>query len=493
MNKYTKNISNESEIDHKEMIKKLRQKRLITNSIMAFFSGLVIALIIMLGDVTNYESIAEFFSSDRIVDMFIISIIMFITLETMMLYSYFTRGDNNVNAKLMPVLCVTSIVTYGMCVMFSALINIYVAPLLLCGLLISTLIDKRAGIMASVLISQAFFVTFVLISHEVDVVAGAASLVAAITATILIVINFDRAKTRLRFVILSAIVGLLTGLLTVLINSISNDISLVSALFSGMWTFAACIISLALYFIVLPILEYVFKIDTNYRLAEICSFEFRLMKKLAKEAPGTFNHSLVVGNLSELCASAIGEDAMLARACAYYHDIGKIKNPESFVENQSGYNPHDDLIPEVSIKIITNHTDDGYNLLKAERMPDIIADVAREHHGTTAVSYFLFKAQNLTEDALNKWNFSYKDPKPSTKIAAIIMIVDTVEAASRAMAADMTDVDGYRAFIRKLIKDKQDQYQFSNCDITFKDLQKIEETLVEAVPNMYHARIKYNK
>ncbi len=477
-----------AKVESARMDKKTTIKRMLINAVILLFTSIILAVFMLLGS----EYLSTFFKGESLLRLLYIAIIAFFTLSTIMMYMYYTKAQSKMNKKMMPVICLATIITYGLSIVFSATISVYVAPLLLMGLLVATLVDKRTGIMVSVLMGLVYFLTYAIIMQDSNIIEGASLLTTTIISAVIIIINYDKANTRFKFVVLTTVVGIFSALATILICSLVPEGTFVESLICGMWSFVACVISLALYELLLPIFEWLFKIDTNYRLAEICSFKFKLLKKLAEEAPGTFNHSLIVGNLSELCAGAIGEDALLAKACAYYHDIGKIKNPESFVENQTGYNPHDDLIPEVSIKMITSHTEDGYNIIKEARLPDVIADVAREHHGTTAVSYFLYKAQNLTEDELSASKYSYKDPKPSTKIAAIVMIVDTVEAASRAVAADMTSRDSYRTFIKKLIQDKKNQDQFSNCDITFKDLQIIEDVLVETVPNMYHARIKYN-
>ena len=141
--------------------------------------------------------------------------------------------------------------------------------------------------------------------------------------------------------------------------------------------------------------------------------------------------------------------------------------------------------------MIISHVNASCELIKEAKLPEILADVAREHHGTTPVNYFLYKAQTYTEDDLDKIEFSYPGPKPQSKIAAIIMIVDTVEAASRAIQG-LSSPDKFRAFIHKLIKEKADHGQFEECGITFKDLKTIEDTLVKILPSMYHARIQYN-
>ena len=137
--------------------------------------------------------------------------------------------------------------------------------------------------------------------------------------------------------------------------------------------------------------------------------------RLKTEAPGTFNHSLVVAQLAETCALALGEDAELARAVAYYHDVGKLKQPDCFTENQTGYNIHNELTPELSADIIRSHANDGYDLLTAAHLPKIFADVAREHHGTLPIKYFYAKANKLAGGDANVRDYAYFGPKPSTK------------------------------------------------------------------------------
>ena len=267
--------------------------------------------------------------------------------------------------------------------------------------------------------------------------------------------------------------------------------SLKNVLYAGLWTMFSVLLSVSLFITVLPAFEKLFKLTTNFGLEELCSFDTKLLKRLSEEAPGTFNHSLAVGNLAQLCALAIGENPQLAKAAAYYHDVGKLKDPLCYVENQKGYNPHDDFIPEVSVYVITQHTKWGYDLLKKEHIPDAIANIALEHHGTTYVNYFYNKVKKLTEDSVERKDFSYGGPIPSSKVSAIIMIADTVEAATRAQGIS-ADPAVMRAFVHKLIDEKHSQGQFDNSNITFKQLKKIEDTLVEALPGVFHNRIAYD-
>ena len=209
------------------------------------------------------------------------------------------------------------------------------------------------------------------------------------------------------------------------------------------------------------------------------------------KAPGTFNHSLTVSTLAESCAVAIGENPLLARAAAYYHDIGKLKQPEYFTENQTGYNPHNELSPELSTDIIKAHTRDGYDLIKKYHLPDILADVAREHHGTLPIKYFYAKALKYTEGELDIADFSYSGPRPRSKIAAIIMICDGSEAAVRSLHdRSQEKVD---QMVRMIIEERMDLEQFNECDLTMKDIDIIRSTISQSLGGVYHDRIKYPK
>ncbi|MDD3946797.1 MAG: HDIG domain-containing protein [Clostridia bacterium] len=479
----------------KNLLQKSASNRKINAKRGAFIAmiSIILAVIIRLSRFDELGSAKEFFSGASLLQMFLVSCIMAVLFSTILVYTLFVHKGNVLSRKFLPVLAVSAAITFISGLVFGQLVNIYIVPLMLSSLLVATLIDKRVGIITSILLSQAFFLTYILVFGFESVIESSASVITSIVASIFMIAYLEKENTRFKFIALGALVGLLSSVIPFLVSLVATgtNFDIVNALFSSLWAFLAAILSVALYMVILPVFEVVFKLNTTFRISEISSVESPLLRRLSKEAPGTFNHSLVVGNLAELCADAIGEDAQLAKAAAYYHDVGKLEHPECFIENQKGYNPHDDLIPEVSVSMITNHTQAGNKLIKKAGLPDIIADVAHEHHGTTPVNYFLYKAQTFTEDDLDKQEFSYNDPKPSSKISAIIMIVDTVEAATRARG--YTNEKEFKNLIHDLIKDKLDLGQFSECAITFKDLQIIEDTLVEAIPNMYHARIDYGK
>jgi len=473
--------------------KNLNRKGIVRRAVFIAVTSLTLAFIIRLSRFEEIGTAAEFFSVQSMVRVFLTACIMAVLFSTILVYTAFVKRERILNRKYLNVLAASAMLTFICGLVFGQLINIYIVPLMLSSLLVATLIDKRVGIISSVLLSQSFFLTYLLAFGTDAIIESMASVITSIVASIFMIAYLDRANTRLRFIALGAGVGLFSAVIPFLVSIVATTTSgdIFYALMSSFWAFLAALLSVALYMVILPIFEFVFKLNTAFRISEISSVESTLLRRLSKEAPGTFNHSLVVGNLAELCAVAIEEDAQLAKAAAYYHDVGKLEHPDCFIENQKGYNPHDELIPEVSVSIITNHTQAGYHLIKKAGLPDIIADVAREHHGTTQVNYFLYKAQNFTEEDVDKEDFSYNDPKPTSKIAAIIMIADTVEAATRAKGC--ANDKEFRAFIHKLIKEKADLGQFSDCAITFKDLQRIEDTLAEAIPNMFHARIDYSK
>ncbi len=249
--------------------------------------------------------------------------------------------------------------------------------------------------------------------------------------------------------------------------------------------------SILLFMVLLPIFELVFANLTVFRLREITSPNAPLIKKLKEEAPGTYNHSVVVSQLAEACANAIGEDSELARAAAYYHDVGKLMNPEMFTENQSDYNVHNELSPELSADIIRSHTRDGAKLIKKQHLPEFLADVAIQHHGTLPIKYFYAKALKMTDGEISMANYSYAGPTPQTRIAAIIMIVDAAEAATRSLA-NRTPAN-IEALVGSLIEERINLEQFANCNITMRDMTVISHTIAQSLSGVYHSRISYPK
>ena len=239
----------------------------------------------------------------------------------------------------------------------------------------------------------------------------------------------------------------------------------------------------------LPLIESLFGVTTSIKLLELSNPNQPLLKKLMLEAPGTYHHSVMVGNLGEAAAEAVGADGLIVRVGAYYHDIGKIKRPYFFTENQfNGENPHDKISPTLSALIITSHVKDGVEMATEAKLPPMIIDMIAQHHGNSLISFFYQKAKE-TDEEVREEDYRYEQPKPQTKEAAILMMADTVEAAVRSKTgATPGQIEG---FIRTLIKGKLNDGQFDECDLTFKDLDKIAETFGRVINGMYHKRIEY--
>jgi cyclic-di-AMP phosphodiesterase PgpH len=235
--------------------------------------------------------------------------------------------------------------------------------------------------------------------------------------------------------------------------------------------------------------EKLFGLVSDVSLLELSDTNTKLLKELSNKAPGTFHHSLNVANLAEASANEIGANAMLVRVGALYHDIGKMKSPTYFIENQStGINPHDELSSKESARIITDHVISGIEIAKKYNLPDRVIDFIRTHHGTSLVYYFYMKEKENMSDA-DKDDFSYPGPKPFSKETAILMMCDSVEAASKSLKnPTSTKID---AFVENIINKQIEEEQFLNANITFKEIQSIKKVLKHKLANIYHLRIEY--
>lgn len=244
----------------------------------------------------------------------------------------------------------------------------------------------------------------------------------------------------------------------------------------------------------LPFWEATFEANTPLRLLELTNPNNDLLRRLMIEAPGTYHHSLIVANLAETAAYEIGANTALARAGAYYHDIGKLKNPQMFSENQAGYNPHDDLAPETSAKIITQHPKNGVEMGLEYGLPRIILDVIREHHGTSLVKFFYFKALKLYgAEAVKEADYRYQGIVPSSRESAVVMLADTVEAAVRAMLGSGKTLDEAESVIKTLMKDKLDDGQLNHSGLAIHELEIIRRAFLKVFQGMYHERVAYPK
>lgn len=242
----------------------------------------------------------------------------------------------------------------------------------------------------------------------------------------------------------------------------------------------------------LPVFEFMFKLVTNISLLELADFNHPLLKRLVLEAPGTYHHSLMVGNMAEMAAEGVGANALLTRVGAYYHDIGKLEKPEYFSENQDRCSSkHENLSASMSKLVIMGHVKTGVELAQKNRLNHEIIDFINQHHGTSLVYYFYRKALEATEDSesVKEEVFRYPGPKPQTRETAIVLLADSVEAACRSLedpsAARIADL------VHKIINNKFIDGQLDACDLTLRDLDKISTTFIHILGAFYHSRIDY--
>lgn len=358
----------------------------------------------------------------------------------------------------------------------------YMAPVAAAAMLITILLDARMAVLIT-----AVMCFFLMLMTDGQLRFGIVGLVTGITG----VYGVSRLSQRgdlARAGGYTSLAGITAILVTELIQSSSLGLVLSSALLFGVANgFLSAILTIGL----LPYLESTFKITSPVRLLELSHPSSPLLRRLLTEAPGTYHHSIVVGNLAEAAAEAIGAESLLTRVGAYYHDVGKLKRPYFFIENQLNQdNPHDKIAPTLSTLILTAHVKDGVELAREYKLPPVIIDIIEQHHGSSLCTYFYHKAlENGTNELLNEEEFRYEGPKPKTKEAALVMLADSVEAAVRSLQNRTPGrIEG---IVRKVIKDKLMDGQLDECDLTLKDLDKVASAFLQVLSGIFHARIEY--
>ena len=375
------------------------------------------------------------------------------------------------------------------CYALGKYVNLYLRPLVLPALIVMFLGTRRSAVFVNIIFSLLMFLVDVFTGETFGLVEQFSALVIGITSGTVAIFAMSKIYSRFKLITFSLLISIPTVITLLMIRLLNGWDGILADLICSICMGPA---SVMLFLIFLPIMETIFKRISCFNLAELTDHKSKLIKRLVREAPGTFNHSIVVSNIAEACATAIGEDALLARTCAYYHDIGKLRRPEFFGENQTeGINPHDELTPELSTNIIKAHTQDGYNLVLKNRLPQEIADVCIQHHGTMPILYFYHKAKKFTDGEVDINQYCYTGPKPQTKIAAIIMIADGCEAAARTIKDRSREK--VSEVVRKLVNERMELGQFDECEITIKELNIIIHTVTNNLTGIYHKRIKYPK
>ncbi|MBN1446307.1 MAG: HDIG domain-containing protein [Bacteroidetes bacterium] len=276
----------------------------------------------------------------------------------------------------------------------------------------------------------------------------------------------------------------------ILVNGLERAIPFLDMAEAMAYALANSILSPVITFGLLIFFERVFRITTDLTLLELSDFNHPLLRDLSSRAPGTFHHSIVMGTLAEAAATAIGANATLARVGAYYHDIGKMLEPEYFVENQIGnQNIHDSLTPRDSARRIIDHVLRGIELAKEHNLPDRVIDFIPAHHGTTLVTYFYEKEKANSEGPVPPELYRYQGPKPYSKETGIVMLADTIEAATRAI--DEPTIENIRELIERIVAKRLADGELENCDLTFRELSVVKQSFLNILTGIHHNRIKY--
>jgi putative nucleotidyltransferase with HDIG domain len=291
----------------------------------------------------------------------------------------------------------------------------------------------------------------------------------------------------------TVIIAIVTTILT-LSTGILISSNFVDVLIKGGITIAGGLLSGIFALGILPFLEGTFNEVTTLKLLELSNPNNPLLKKLLMEAPGTYHHSMLVANIAEMAAEEVGVNSVITRIGCYYHDVGKTERPYFFGENQmGGENPHVNIPPNLSAMIIKSHVKDGLELAKKYKLPQIIQDIIAEHHGKTLVKYFYYTMKNNSEDPskVKEEDFMYEGPVPSSKEAGIVMLADSVEASVRSIKEPTKEK--ITEMVNNIINDKLSTGQLNNCNLTFKDIEKIRVCFLNALNGIYHQRVEYPK
>lgn len=460
-----------------------------------FFLLVGMVFLLMLWDTSwrLYDSIKEN-GNNYLYMLFCIFLLVLITY----FYYFFESRDTLMSGRSIALVFAVLDVGIFLSFLMGKYVHIYARPVALVSLLILILVGRREAVFMNVISAILMFVIDNFSAPDASATNVYSSFIIAFSAGMIAIFFGNRAKTRFQIVGIGLIIVIPVDIMVCLLEISGLTASANPAqprgfeyILSQMGFGLLGGVSSAVFFLaLLPVFEAVFNCLTAFRLRELTSSsDSKLLKKLQEEAPGTFSHSMSVAQLAEACAAALGEDVDAARAAAYYHDVGKLHQPEYFTENQSEYNLHDELTPELSADIIRSHAQDGYDLIRANHLPQFLADVALEHHGTMPIRYFYAKALKMTGGELNIEDFSYLGPRPKSKLAAIIMIADASEAAVRALSKRTPEE--VEKVIRGIIEERMDLEQFSDCNITMAELTTIRRTLVNTLTGVYHHRVKY--
>ncbi|HSG29897.1 MAG TPA: HDIG domain-containing protein, partial [Candidatus Krumholzibacterium sp.] len=334
-----------------------------------------------------------------------------------------------------------------------------------------------------------FFASFMIVTHTT---LPAGFVFISVLAGVAAIVSISQLRERKNFytIFLYVSMAYIAGIVSF---GLTENMTFTEFLRHTIWGIANGFICTILVMFLLPILESLFNVTTNFTLMELSDLNRPLLKRLIIEAPGTYHHSLLLGNMVEAAAGEVGANGLLARVMAYYHDIGKLAKPEYFFENKGeNINKHEKLSPTMSGLILASHVKEGVELARNEKIPDAVIDGIREHHGTTVMAYFYNKALEYdSHDSVNMDDFRYPGPRPRSKETALIMLADSSEAAVRSLKEP--SAPRIRAMISRIFESRMNEGELNDSGLTLNDIAVIKEKYIQLLTGIFHPRISYPK
>ena len=430
---------------------------------------------------TELGLVGEDLSKDYIYTYTILAFFVLFVLGMQYMYLKKEKKEILIDTKLVFLILLLNLLSVISARVFT-FVSLFIIPIACAPILMTVFLDSKISIVINSL--NLLFVTVIVGFDPQVILIGIVSTIVSSTTLKKISQRNDILYSTVYVAAAVAVVILSSGIL--LYNNIKQI--LLDVILAVFGAFISGILAMGL----LPFLESSFSLVTNMKLLELSNPNNPLLKRLLMEAPGTYHHSVMVANLAEVAAEEVGANPMLVRVGAYYHDVGKIKRPFFFGENQlGGTNPHDKISPTLSTTIIISHVKDGLELAKEYDIPKVVSDMIVQHHGTTLVKYFYYTLKNSSEnpDEIREEDFRYPGPKPQSKEAAIIMMADSVEAAVRSIQEPT--LEKIEDMVNNIVKDKMNSNQLNECDLTFRELEVIKACFLRVLKGIYHHRIEY--
>ncbi len=445
-------------------------------------------IIIRKGEIVNSEHIAKMKALGlqnpilhfrNIIGLFLINS-LFIALIGLYIYTFHKNVFNDDNKLILLSIIYTSMVFIAK---IAGEISGYLIPMAFASMLIAITIDSKLALWMSFIIS--YNIGFIFLG-EINY------MIVALAGGLISVFSIRKATQRsslTRAGLLIAMTNTFSILALGLIHGNPSQVILNNCMWGILSGFTSVILTIG----ILPFLESLFDITSSFKLMELSNPNQPILKQLLVEAPGTYHHSVVVGNLAEAAADEIGANALLTRVGAYYHDIGKLKRPYFFSENQEAYkNTHDDMEPSLSALVIASHVKDGVDIAKKYRLPKAIVDIINQHHGTGLISYFFHRALQTNgskNTTVNEENYRYSGPKPQTKEAGIILLADSLEAEARTLNNPTSS--RIKNLTQNVINRNLENGQLDECNLTLSDLNRIKDVFSRIMTGMFHNRVEY--